>query len=33
LADEYQIRVKMEAGPFEVDDKSPSVVRAGDLRS
>jgi hypothetical protein len=33
MADEYQIRVRMEAGPFEIDDSTPSVVRGSELRS
>jgi hypothetical protein len=32
LAPEYRVRVVMKAGPFEIDEKAESVLRAEDLR-
>jgi hypothetical protein len=33
LADEYRVAVEMKAGPFEIDEKAESVLKAADLRS
>ena len=32
MAKEYHVRVRLKAGPFEVDGDTPSVIRADDLR-
>jgi hypothetical protein len=32
LEDEYQVKVKMEAGPFRIDASQPSLIKAAALR-
>jgi hypothetical protein len=32
LADEYHVRVKMNAGPFEIDENHASVLRPKDVQ-
>jgi hypothetical protein len=31
LADEYQVKLTMKAGPFKIDDSEPTVIRKTEL--
>jgi hypothetical protein len=32
LADEYKVSVKMDAGPFEVQQSEPAVIRKSEIQ-
>jgi hypothetical protein len=31
LAEQYQVRVKMNGGPFSIDDSQPTIIRKAQL--
>jgi hypothetical protein len=31
-AEEYRVRVRMEAGPFKIDSSEESIIRASEIR-
>jgi hypothetical protein len=33
MADQYRVRVRMKAGPFQIDDSQESVISATNPRS
>jgi hypothetical protein len=33
LADEYRVRVKLDAGPFAVEETEPLVIRKAELEA
>jgi hypothetical protein len=32
LADEYHVRVRLDGGPFEIDQEAKTVIKANQLR-